>query len=137
MNKQKESKVLALRAEGSTIQDIALQVGITQQEVVDTIAAEGYTIKTLQGIATEAKLRTLRANRMERISTLALLRDKLQEELDSRDLSEVPTEKLISLIAKLTAGIREEVTPPTILPTNCQSDWVSEDRQQRADIAID
>lgn len=114
-------KILALRVEGASVEEIAQNTGASIEEVVDTIAAAGYSLKNLQGIATEAKIKGLGASRLQRLTALSVMRDKVQAEIESRDLSQIPTDKLITLFMKLQESIKEEVVIPTILPTEIRS----------------
>lgn len=114
-------KILALRVDGASVEEIAQNTGASIEEVVDTIAAAGYSLKNLQGIATEAKIKGLGASRLQRLTALSVMRDKVQAEIESRDLSEIPTDKLITLFMKLQESIKEEVVIPTILPTEIRS----------------
>jgi hypothetical protein len=114
-------KILALRVDGASVEEIAQNTGASIEEVVDTIAAAGYSLKNLQGIATEAKIKGLGASRLQRLTALSIMRDKVQAEIESRDLSEIPTDKLITLFMKLQESIKEEVVIPTIYPTEIKS----------------
>ena len=120
-SKKVEGALFALRVDGATIQEIVEKTGATYDAVVDTISAAGYSLKNLQAIANEAKIKGLGANRLSRLTSLALMRDKVQAEIESRDLSDVPTDKLITLFVKLNESIKEEVFLPTILPTEAQN----------------
>jgi hypothetical protein len=52
---------------------------------------------------------------------------RVREEIDSRDLSQVPTEKLIDLYLKQSSALREEIIEPNFQSTEEQN----RDRQER------
>lgn len=112
-----KEQALLLRTEGKSIEEIAESTGLDPQEVVDAIAEAGDIVTTLKGIKEEAALLTFGVTRKERLKRMVALRNKIEAELDSRDLSEIPTEKLPAMLLKINDAIREEVTPPQIVST--------------------
>lgn len=126
MNKTEKVKAeaLRLRAEGTPVEEIVERTGLGAQEVVDILAEEQDAITTMQGIKEEAALISYGVSRRERLKKIVSLRNKVEEELDKRDFSDIPTEKLPALLLKINEAIREEVTPPRIISSPLfNNDW--------------
>lgn len=126
MNKTEKVKAeaLRLRAEGTPVEEIVERTGLGAQEVVDILAEEQDAITTMQGIKEEAALISYGVSRRERLKKIVSLRNRVEEELDKRDFSDIPTEKLPALLLKINEAIREEVTPPRIISSPLfNNDW--------------
>lgn len=121
---QVKAEALRLRAEGTPVEEIVERTGLGAQEVVDILAEEQDAITTMQGIKEEAALISYGVSRRERLKKIVSLRNKVEEELDKRDFSDIPTEKLPALLLKINEAIREEVTPPRIISSPLfNNDW--------------
>ena len=119
-----KAEALRLRAEGTSVEEIVERTGLGAQEVVDILAEEQDAITTMQGIKEEAALISYGVSRRERLKKIVSLRNKVEEELDKRDFSDIPTEKLPALLLKINEAIREEVTPPRIISSPLfNNDW--------------
>lgn len=119
-----KAEALRLRAEGTPVEEIVERTGLGAQEVVDILAEEQDAITTMQGIKEEAALISYGVSRRERLKKIVSLRNKVEEELDKRDFSDIPTEKLPALLLKINEAIREEVTPPRIISSPLfNNDW--------------
>lgn len=125
MDKKEKAKAeaLRLRAAGTPVEEIVAKTGLDAQEVVDIIAGAGNTLTTLQGIKAEAALISYGVTKRDRLQKIVELRNKVEAELDKRDFSDIPTEKLPVLLLKINEAIREEVTPPRILSSPMPDGW--------------
>lgn len=119
-----KAEALRLRAEGTPVEEIVARTGLDAQEVVDILAEGQDAITTLQGIKEEAALISYGVSRRERLKKIVALRNRVEEELDKRDFSDIPTEKLPAMLLKINEAIREEVTPPRIISSPLfENDW--------------
>ena len=119
-----KAEALRLRAEGTSVEEIVERTGLGAQEVVDILAEEQDAITTMEGIKEEAALISYGVSRRERLKKIVSLRNRVEEELDKRDFSDIPTEKLPALLLKINEAIREEVTPPRIISSPLfNNDW--------------
>lgn len=109
-----EEAVILLHSQGKPIQDIAAATGLSEMEVVDIIAEEGKTAKSLRAIQIQATIAHTGNAAQERLERLSSLRDSLQAEIESRGLKEVPIEKLISLYLKTEEAVERNLSQPTI-----------------------
>lgn len=112
-----EERVLELRALNTPVKEIAQQTGLSEMEVVDTIAEASKLAVTQRGIEEEAELHTLQATRKQRLSRLASLRDSLMSEIQGRGLKEIPAEKLLSCYLKVEEAMERNISRPAIYGT--------------------
>ena len=102
-------RVIELRAEGLSYANIAKEVNIAKQTAVDIVRDNIDEVDTLQAIEMEALIDASKVNQRGRIEQLSELHSKLREEIAKRDLSEVPTDKLIKLYLNTSQTLRGEV----------------------------
>lgn len=124
-------QALQLRAAGTPVEEIIAKTGLDAQEVVDILAEEDSTLTTLQGIKEEAALISFAVTKRDRLQKIVQLRNRLEEEMDKRDFSDIPTEKLPTLLLKVNEAIRAEVTIPRILSTPIEEEWYSPSKEKR------
>lgn len=113
-------RVIELRAEGLSFDKVAKQLGIAKQTAVDIAKENIDEIGTLQAINYEAFVEEKRVSSQGRIEQLSALQEKLRKEIEQRDLSDVPTEKLITLFIKTNETLKGEITQPAIRSTEEQ-----------------
>ena len=107
-------RVIELRAEGLSFAKIA------KQTAVDIVRDNIDEVTTLQAVEMEALIDAERVNQRGRIEQLSALHSRLRQEIEQRDLSEVPTEKLINLFIKTSETLKGEVTTPVVRSTEEQ-----------------
>lgn len=105
-------RVIELRAEGQSFAKIAEALKISKQTAVDIVRDNRDQVETLQAVEMEALFDAERVNLRGRVEQLSALQAKLREEIESRDLSEIPTDKLIALFIKTTNALKGEVFTP-------------------------
>jgi orotate phosphoribosyltransferase-like protein len=113
-------RVLELRAEGLSFAKIAEETKVAKQTAVDIVKENIDEVSTLRAIEMEALFDTQRVNQRGRIEQLSALHTRLREEIASRDLTDVPTDKLITLYIKTSEALKGEVFTPTIQSTEEQ-----------------
>ncbi len=102
-------RVIELRAEGLSYSNIAKEVNIAKQTAVDIVRDNIEEVTTLQAVEMEALIDASRVNQRGRIEQLSELHSRLREEIARRDLSEVPTDKLIKLYLNTSETLKQEV----------------------------
>ena len=122
-----ENKIIELRARGKSYSTIASELKIGKQTALDVCKKYKEQIATLQALELEQLYEEQRITSTERITAIASLMQRVREEIDSRDLSQVPTEKLIDLYLKQSSALREEIIEPNFQSTEEQS----RDRKER------
>lgn len=120
-------RVIELRADGVSYSKIAEQLSIAKQTAVDIAKEKIDEIGTLRAIEMEATFKAQQVNRDGRIAQLSTLHNRLREEIERRDLSQLPTKDLVALYLKTSDTLKGEVYTPTIKSTQEQA----EDKYQR------
>lgn len=122
-----ENRIIELRARGKSYSTIASELKIGKQTALDVCKKYKEQIATLQALELEQLYEEQRITSTERITAIASLMQRVREEIDSRDLSQVPTEKLIVLYLKQSSALREEIIEPNFQSSEEQA----RDRQER------
>lgn len=122
-----ENKMIELRAMGRSYASIASEVKVSKQTALDTCKKYKEQIATLQALELEELYETQRITSTERITALASLMQRVRAEIDSRDLSTIPTEKLIELYLKQASALKEEIIEPNFKSSEEQN----RERQER------
>ena len=122
-----ENRIIELRARGKSYSTIASELKIGKQTALDVCKKYKEQIATLQALELEQLYEAQRITSTERITAIASLMHRVREEIDSRDLSQVPTEKLIDLYLKQASALKEEIVEPNFQSSEEQN----RDRQER------
>ncbi len=107
-----KEKFIEFRAQGYSFDKIAKELGKAKQTLVDwsrELQEEIANRKALELEALYEKYYLLKEHRLKKFGeTLS----KLQKEIESRNLSDVPTDKLLDLQLKYLTFIKDEYTEP-------------------------
>lgn len=122
-----ENRIIELRARGKSYSTIASELKIGKQTALDVCKKYKEQIATLQALELEQLYEEQRITSTERITAIASLMQRVREEIDSRDLSQVPTEKLIDIYLKQASALKEEIIEPNFQSSEEQS----RDRKER------
>ena len=121
VNAKVRLRIIELRAEGLSYAKIAEALKISKQTAVDIVKDNQDQIATLQAVEMEALFDAERVNLRGRVEQLSALQARLREEIEQRDLSQVPTDKLINLFIKTNQALKEEVYTPEALSLSEQT----------------
>lgn len=105
-------KIVELRSKDWSIARIAKSLKLGKQTVVDTVKEMRDEIATLQAVQLDALYEAESLSVSARIKRLSALLGKLQTELESRSLADVPTEKLLDLYLKTASTLESSVVAP-------------------------
>lgn len=122
-----ENRIIELRARGKSYSTIASELKIGKQTALDVCKKYKEQIATLQALELEQLYEEQRITSQERITAIASLMQRVREEIDRRDLTQVPTEKLIDLYLKQASTLKEEIIEPNFQSSEEQA----RDRQER------
>lgn len=125
-------KIVELRAQGYSLKKIADKLGIAKQTVVDTVKEMKEEVASLQAIQLDALYEAEKITTEARIKNLSTLLKKIQKEVESRDFSDVPTDKLVDLYIK-TASTLEGLM---IEPSFKSSEEIREDKEMKEALAV-
>lgn len=112
LTNQTKLQIITLRAEGLSYARIAEEAKVSKQTAVDVVGESQDQVATLHAIQMEALFESQRVNLRGRIEQLSALQRRLLEEIERRDLSELSTDKLITLYLNTTKNLKEEVFTP-------------------------
>ena len=123
--------IVELRAQGYSIKKIADKLGVSKQTVVDTIKEMKDEVASLQAVQLDALYEAEKITTEARIKNLSTLLRKIKKEIDSRDFSDVPTDKLVDLYIK-TASTLEALM---VVPDFKSSEEIQEDKEMKEALA--
>lgn len=112
LDQEQKAKIIELRAAGKSYASIAKELHIAKQTAVDFCKENEERIATLKAMELESLYEAHALTKEARLTAIASLKDKLQAEIDRRDLTDVPTEKLISLYLNTQETLRDEAITP-------------------------
>ncbi len=105
-------RIVELRAKGTSIQKIASTLGIAKQTVVDVTKELREEIASAKALRLDELYESESLSVEARVKRLSSLLGKLQAELESRSLAEIPTEKLIDLLLRTQKELEEAKVEP-------------------------
>lgn len=120
ISNQTKLQIITLRAQGFSYAKIAEEVKVSKQTAIDIARAEVEQIETLQATEMEALFEAHQINLKGRLEQLSTLQRRLLEEIENRDLSDLPTKDLINLYLSTSKNIKDEVFSPQILSSSEQ-----------------
>jgi transposase len=115
-----KQQIITLRAEGLSYAKIAEQTKVSKQTAIDIVGEQKDAVSTLEATQWEALFEATKVNLKGRIDQLTALQNRLREEIERRDLSDLPTKDLVNLYLSTTKSLKEEVFTPTIQTTGEQ-----------------
>ena len=127
INLDQKEKFIELRAKGWSFDKIAKELGKAKQTLIDWSKELEDEIANRKALELETLYETYYLQRESRLQTFGAILTKIKEEVMSRDLSDVPTDKLLDLFLKYNNQIREEIVEPIYK----SSQELIEERQDR------
>lgn len=94
-----------LRAKGNSYDRIADNLGVSKGTLIEWSKQMYKEISNLKSIETDALLGKHRMARIHQLEIFGSQLNKIREELDKRDLSDVSTDKLLSMELKIIESI--------------------------------
>jgi IS30 family transposase len=107
-----KEKFIELRAQGYSFDKIAKELGKAKQTLVDWSRELQEEIANRKALELEALYEKFYLLKEHRLKTFGGTLSKLQKEIENRNLSDVPTDKLLDLQLKYLTFIRDEYTEP-------------------------
>jgi transcriptional regulator with XRE-family HTH domain len=108
-----KQRFIELRAKGWSFDKIAKELGKAKQTLIDWSKDLQDEIANLRALELEAIYESYYLLKENRLETFGGLLNKIKEEVLSRDLTDVPTDKLLDLFLKYNTQIKEEIIEPT------------------------
>jgi len=108
-----KERFIELRAKGYSFDKIAKELGKAKQTLIDWSKDLQDEIANLKAMELESLYEKYYLLRENRLQTFGAMLTKIKEEALKRDLSDVPTDKLLDLLLKYNTQIKDEVIEPT------------------------
>jgi hypothetical protein len=122
-----KQRFIELRAKSWSFDKIAKELGKAKQTLIDWSKELQDEIANLKALELEALYESYYLLRENRLQTFGAMLTKIKEEALKRDLSDVPTDKLLDLLLKYENQVKDDV----IEPTYKSSQEIKEERQDR------
>jgi len=122
-----KERFITLRAQGWSFDKIAKELGKAKQTLIDWSKELQDEIANLKALELEALYESYYLMRENRLQTFGEMLTKIKTEVESRDLSDVPTDKLLDLFLKYNSQVKEEIVEPIYK----SSKEITEERQDR------
>jgi IS30 family transposase len=122
-----KERFIELRANGWSFDKIAKELGKAKQTLIDWSKELQDEIANRKALELEALYESYYLLKENRLQTFGVMLSKIKKEIESRDFSDVPTEKLLELLLKYNSLVKEEI----IEPTYKSSQEIREERQDR------
>lgn len=107
-----KEEFIKLRAQGFSFDKIAKKLKKARQTLVDWSKELEEEIANRRALELEALYDAHAISKEHRIKSFAEVLQKVRQELASRDLSDVPTDKLLDLFLKFTKEVEGEIIEP-------------------------
>jgi len=107
-----KERFIELRAKGWSFDKIAKELGKAKQTLIDWSKELQDEIANLKALELEALYESYYLMRENRLQTFGEMLTKIKTEVESRDLSDVPTDKLLDLFLKYNSQVKEEIVEP-------------------------
>jgi IS30 family transposase len=112
INLDQKEKFIELRAKGWSFDRIAKELGRAKQTLIDWSKDLQEEIANRKALELEALYETYYLQRENRLQMFGAMLTKIKKEVESRDLSDVPTDKLLELFLKYNSQVKEEIVEP-------------------------
>ena len=107
-----KKRFIALRSKGLSFDKIAKELKKSKQTLINWSKDHKEEIANLKALELETLQEELYLSTEARLKAQGAIYKKLKEEAESRDFSDVPTDKLLDLMAKYEKRISEEHIEP-------------------------
>ena len=108
-----KEKFIELRAKGMSFDKIAKEIGKAKQTLIDWSKELQDEIANRKALELEALYESYYLLKENRLQTFGIMLTKIKKEIEQRDLSDVPTDKLLDLLLKYENQVKDEVVEPT------------------------
>lgn len=122
-----KERFIELRAKGWSFDKIAKEIGKAKQTLIDWSKELQEEIANKKALELEALYENYYLLKENRLQTFGAMITKIKEEVERRDLSDVPTDKLLELLLKYNSQVKEEIVEPIYK----SSQEIKEERQDR------
>ncbi len=114
------ARFILLRSQGWSFNRIAVELDVSKPTLIKWSRQHQFAIANLRATETEAMAERVFGARQQRWEKLAAQLKKLEEEIDRRDLEEIPASQLHGIAARLRAEIQRLIGDVRFSETSSQ-----------------
>lgn len=107
-----KQKFIELRAQGLSFDKIAKELNKSKQTLIDWSRDFSGEIANLKAVELEGIYQKYYLLKENRLQTLGTMLNKIKDEVETREFTDVPTEKLLDLLLKYNSKVAEELVEP-------------------------
>lgn len=111
-NQKTKEQFIQLRAQGVSYSNISKEIGKSKQTLIDWGKELEEEIRNLKAIELEAIYEKYFLLKEARLQSFGIITQRIRKEIESRDLSDIPTDKLLEMFLKYNSVIKQETTEP-------------------------
>lgn len=115
---EKKEKFIQLRAKGYSFDKIAKKLKMSKQTLIDWNKEFEEEISNFKAMELELLYEKYYLTREQRLQTFGQMLSRLKDEIDIRNLSEIPTDKLLELFLKYNDKVKDELIEPKFQDSN-------------------
>ncbi len=123
-----KEKFIELRAQGYSFDKIARKIGKAKQTLIDWSKELEEEIANLKAIELETIYEKHYLSKETRLRTFGEMLTRIRHEITNRELSEIPTDKLLELFLKYDKQLQDELVEPKFKT----SQEIDEEKNSRA-----
>jgi len=105
-------RFIELRAKGYSFDKIAKQLGKAKQTLLDWSRDLDQEIAQAKALELDSLYEAYSLYKEARLKTLGEILSKLKKEVDNRDLTDLPTDRLLDLFLKYEGVVKESLVEP-------------------------
>ncbi len=107
-NQQTKERFIELRAKGFSFERIAKELKVSKQTLINWSKELKIEVANLKAIELEALQEKYYLTKQKRIELFGEKLQAIKDELEKRDLSDIPTKRLFELLEKYSKNLQEE-----------------------------
>jgi len=115
---EKKEKFIQLRAKGYSFDKIAKKLQMSKQTLIDWNKELEEEISNFKAMELELLYEKYYLTREQRLQTFGQMLSRIKDEIDIRNISEIPTDKLLELFLKYNDKVKEELIEPKFQDSN-------------------
>lgn len=114
----KKDQFVELRAKGNSYDSIAKKIGVSKGTLISWSRDLKVEIQNYRNLEADALMEKYKMTKNSQLEALGAQLTKVREEVSKRDLSDIPTEKLVTMEIKLLETINNSEASSTVLSTD-------------------
>ena len=125
-DQQTRERFVDLRANGWSYERIAKELNVSKQSLINWSKQLSLEISNLRAVQLEAVQEEYSLLKRQRIEILGQKLKAVKDELDQRNLADIPTDKLFTILFKGHAILEQDVPELTFQEESLDPEWAIE-----------